>query len=78
MMVKRLFLFFVLLVGALTLISQDRWYVNINDFSNGAGTFRTTAWSDLRLVINNASAGDTIWVAQGTYAINFNEEIIVY
>ena len=46
---------------------QTRWYVNIAGSATGAATSWATACSDLQLIINNSSAGDTIWVAQGTY-----------
>ena len=33
----------------------------------GDGSSWTNASADLQLMINNSAAGDTIWVAEGTY-----------
>ena len=65
---KRVFLFLLICWGLIEGISaQNRWYVDVNGSSTGAATSWATACSDLQLVINNTSVGDTIWVAQGIY-----------
>ena len=65
---KRIFLFLLIFLGMTEAIfAQTRRYVDINGSPTGAATSWAFACSDLQLVINNSSSGDTIWVAQGTY-----------
>ncbi len=65
---KRVFIFALFFVGMVYgTTAQNRWYVDSSGSSTGMGTSWVTACSDLQLVINNASAGDTIWAAKGTY-----------
>jgi hypothetical protein len=65
---KCLFLYLLIFLSIVfNATAQTRWYVDINGTSNGGATSWATACNDLQLVINNASAGDTIWVAQGTF-----------
>ena len=62
-----LFLFFFTVISILNGFSQTRYYVSATGSPTGTGTSWATACSDLQLIINTASARDTIWVAQGTY-----------
>ena len=47
--------------------SQSIRYVKPISSGMGDGSSWANASADLQLMINNSSAGDTIWVAQGTY-----------
>ncbi len=47
--------------------SQSIIYVNDDASGNADGSSWTDAYSTLQEALNNASAGDQIWVAQGTY-----------
>ena len=64
---KKLFLFLLLLTPML-LLGQTIIYVNA---SNTSGTYNGTSWAtaytDLTTAITNASGGNQIWVAAGTY-----------
>ncbi len=64
---KQLSFFLLFSLSLLALSAQTRKYVDINGTPAGAATSWATACNDLQLVINNAGAGDTIWVAQGVY-----------
>ncbi|MDR1181171.1 MAG: gliding motility-associated C-terminal domain-containing protein [Bacteroidales bacterium] len=50
-----------------SVFSQTRYYVNTSGTPTGNALSWATACNDLQQVINNASNGDTIWVAQGVY-----------
>jgi hypothetical protein len=64
---KRLFTFFVYLSCTLfTLQAQTKWFVTSSALVTGSGN----SWAaplELQTAINNASAGDSIFVAQGIY-----------
>jgi hypothetical protein len=42
-------------------------YVRPTSYGSGNGTSWANASNDLQLMINNSAAGDTVWVAAGTY-----------
>jgi gliding motility-associated-like protein len=46
---------------------QTRYYVSTTGSATGNALSWATACNDLQLVFNNATAGDTVWVAQGIY-----------
>jgi hypothetical protein len=66
-MKRLLLLLFVVLALFSSLKAQTRWHVKKTGSLSGAGTSWATACSDLQHIINQANAGDTIWVAMGTY-----------
>jgi gliding motility-associated-like protein len=59
--------FFLLWISILPCLSQTRYYVSATGSATGNALSWSTACNDLQLVFNNASANDTVWVAQGTY-----------
>jgi hypothetical protein len=63
---KYILLSFVLALG-LSVASQTIHYVNITPAGAMNGTSWGNASADLQAIIDGADAGDTIWVAQGTY-----------
>jgi len=50
--------------------AQQIWYVSPNGTGSGLGFHWTNASDDLQDVINKASAGDEVWVAEGAYIPN--------
>ncbi len=68
---QRIFASFVVFLCAIvSLQAQTRWFVTPGAPAAGPGT----AWAtpiDLQTAINNASAGDSVFVAQGTYTGTF-------
>ncbi len=67
-LMKRLLLIIALLVDLLTIAyPQQIRYVRLVSSGTGDGSSWANASHDLQLMINNSNAGDTIWVAEGTY-----------
>jgi hypothetical protein len=65
---KRLVLFMILVVSLLTTAyPQQIRYVKPVSSGLADGSSWANASNDLQLMINNSNAGDTIWVAEGTY-----------
>lgn len=60
-----------ILLAATLVISQqshaNTWYVKHDGSSNSNARSWSTASSDLQKIINGAHAGDSIWIAEGTY-----------
>lgn len=59
---------FIILFFSTFIYSQSTWYVKAGAVGNG--TTWATAAGNLQLVIDNASAGDQVWVAEGIYQRN--------
>jgi hypothetical protein len=62
-----LFLFTLLTLLTFKAFSQNKIYVNINASGANDGTSWSDAFQQLQPAINAAIAGDSIWVAAGTY-----------
>ena len=62
---KRIFIIFGFVLFAGEMQATIR-YVRPNGSGNGLGSW-ANASNDLQLMINNSAAGDTIFVAEGTY-----------
>lgn len=54
-------------LSAVALPAQTTWYVNALAPIGGTGTNWATAFADLQSALSAAQAGDSIWVAAGTY-----------
>jgi hypothetical protein len=55
----------------LSLPAQNRYFVKANGAANGAATSWSTASNNLQATVNKAVAGDTVYVAIGTYKGGF-------
>jgi hypothetical protein len=66
---KRIFLF-LLFLGVFTVSQATIYYVKETAEGLGNGTSWSNASGDLQGMINAASSGDTVWVAEGTYKPN--------
>ncbi len=53
----------------ISLSGYSQTYVNVSAAINGGGTSWADAYNNLEDALNNASLGDEIWVAQGTYVL---------
>lgn len=68
----KLVTFFLFLFGFQMAICQETiWYVSQNGSGNGSSW--TQASGDLQSMIDNASAGDQVWVKQGSYQRSVGE-----
>ncbi|MDR0367963.1 MAG: T9SS type A sorting domain-containing protein [Bacteroidales bacterium] len=65
---KRLFLFcFLFTVGCMVFGQGQKWFVKNGGSAANSGNSWANASDDLQGVINNAAAGDTVLVAEGSY-----------
>ena len=62
-----LFTFLILISIHNVLLSQNILFVKSDATGSNNGTSWTDAYTDLQSALSNATAGDTIWVAAGTY-----------
>lgn len=65
---KSILLSLLMILLSSSVYTQTTYYVKEN--GSGNGTSWTDASGDIQLLINNASSGDQIWVAAGTYKPN--------
>lgn len=70
---KQILLLLTLLCTSLH--AQNIWYVSNDGTGNGSSWLNAS--NDLQIVINNASDGDEIWIAQGTYQPEINTAFIL-
>jgi hypothetical protein len=66
-MMQRTILFFALMGLALAAGAQTKRYVKPTASGSGDGASWANASSDLQAMINASAAGDSVWVAAGTY-----------
>lgn len=64
---KHLSLGFLLSLVAIEQAQSATWFVNHAATGTQSGVSWNDAYKDLQIAIDNSSAGDTIWVAKGTY-----------
>ena len=57
-----------------SIIAQTRIYVNLHASGANDGTNWTDAYTDLQLALAVATAGDSLWVARGTYYPTFGSD----
>lgn len=66
---KKIFFFLSIITLCHSALAQSStiWYVTQEGTNQNNGTSWSAASNDLQAIINNASSGDEIWVAKGTY-----------
>ncbi len=64
---SRYILFPIFILYSITTLAQKRWYVNAAATGANNGSTWASAFSDLQSALALANAGDSIWVAKGSY-----------
>src|SRR6056297_893165 len=71
-------LFFLSCMSYAHIQAQSIIYVDVSASGNNDGTTWSDAYNDMQDALTNASMGDTIWVAQGTYLPTATADRTIY